>query len=130
VELESPPESVSIRPEAFAAQMMADGARGWRFDGTMWRPTTETKRQWEWACNVLRAPHQHTDADLRRARKGLARGAFPSDDRNRVETAVLFRPELVPETLDRFVLPTTIECIRCGVVNRVFADLTVRRAVE
>jgi hypothetical protein len=126
-----PPETVTIRPEAALAQVMAESAWGWSFDGKRWRARPENQAQWAWACEVARRPDAYTVADVQRARDGLARGSFPYNDPGRVVIRFLgAHPDWVRETLERFALPTEIECIRCGTANLVLPDLTRRRVVE
>jgi hypothetical protein len=94
-------------------------AWGWRFDGTTWRPTADSRRRWMRACRVVQDPERYSAAEVEEARQGLARGAFPRNDPGR-EPGTNTRP---PTGLVRgFTLPTRIECIQCGALNHVGDD--------
>lgn len=125
-----------------ALQVMGVAAWGWRFDGATWRPTPEHRTRWDQAIATLRDPERWTPAQVAEARSGIGRGSFMRDGD---DEKVLTEDQLTPEVARRFILPTTIECPKCGANNRVtrrvvddcetaaaaaLARLTPRRAME
>ena len=110
---------------AAALRVMAVSAWGWRFDGDTWRPTKEHVTRRAWAKKVLEDPDRWTAAEVQEARCRLNRGQFYHDG----EREKLFTEDpLTPDVARRFVLPTRIECIECGAINRV--DQAVNEALE
>jgi hypothetical protein len=97
-------------------ESMSIAAWDYRFDGSTWRPTAESRAKWAWACEVMRNRHQYSDEDVERARAGIARGGFPRDDKDRTPKPAL---QTTATLAQRFTLTTAIECIRYGTINHV-----------
>ena len=104
-------------------EAVAIRAWGWRFDDGIWRPTADARARWLRACEVQRQPHRFTSAELEAARVCLAWGGASRKDKDRLRGKDRREYRLTPEDAERFTLPTRIECIQCGALNRVAAPV-------
>jgi hypothetical protein len=99
-------------------EVMSIVAWGWKFDGTVWRPTAENRRRWLQASEVVKHPDGYTERQVAEAKAGIKRGSFPRSNSNPSN-----EPSHTNDVGQRFTLPTQIECIKCGRLNRVVQDL-------